>query len=130
MQFYVKTGPSFHDTFCQRDRAVKVEFLLKGHLRAPFFQDHIVSLDYRGHSLYAVDVVCLLNSKLTSFTERGVVRDYNDIKYLVRVRGPLIQSQKSGLNEDYVENFIQTMQSSIHEDAAAVQYARAVLVYP
>lgn len=131
IQFYVKTGPSFGDTICQIDRAVKVELVLLGNFRAPMFKQHTVLLPYRGHNLRTLDTICLLKSKLAAFGDRGGDQDYVDVKYLIQVNESLIRSQKRVLDLEYVRLFIHRgMEGSFHEQPEAIQQAKAILVHP
>ncbi|KAL8705216.1 MAG: hypothetical protein Q9201_001672 [Fulgogasparrea decipioides] len=131
IQFYVKTGPSFGDTFPQLDRAVKVEFLLGGGLQAQGFQQHRMNIPYRGSSLVALDVMGLLKSKLAAFAGREENKDYLDIKELIRRNGALIQGQNQTLNQDHVAWFIQGgMQGNAHEQPQVIQQAKITLGHP
>lgn len=131
MQFYLKTGPLFGDMGCHIDRLVRVEFLLGGGLRPTDFTRHTVSMRYRDHDLSVLDNFCLLRSKLKAFAGREALKDFQDIKLLIREYGPLIQSKKQALDQQYVQYFIEKgMRDLFREDPIEIQQAETALVHP
>jgi hypothetical protein len=129
-RMYLRTGPSYGDVGCQEDHIIKVEFLIGG-FGPPNFHQHIEDVPTiiagQRHVIRTIDIPYLLNSKLSAYSQRAALKDYQDILALVQRHSELIRDSNNQIDPEKACIIIEAMLAR-QQPQASIDFVKQVLL--